>query len=568
MRIAVYILLLFGILSCRQDNIVKIPKKTDTPDFPSSITETHLIGTVVDQNYQPIPDCSLKIRNASCSTKQDGSFTLSNIYVGTKGDVISATKPGYFDTYSPIYPLPNQRMNTQIQMIQKTNELVFNPGEKIVIPYGNGGSIEIPPYSLLTASGEVVYSDIHVFYYEAYNLCNSICMPINMETSFENQKRILPSWLFLLSVEDKWGNPLELSGSETISLVPPTINNQKDQLFQYSSSLQWASLRLKGNSPLYLSSIPSRLCLGEEYAYVLAKGDIYMDSLKNNNPQFSQSLFAIHSLVNNHQSVTTLSSTSSQFILPIKAFSDTKMQISTLCNNVVAVLHLPAYNLDDHPDINIPILPDNIPNKMRVSGFAKNNAGAYVSSGLVLLSLDNGLVYKQNLDRFGHFSILTQSCESRSFKIKVYDTDSMVYSEFTKPINHYYSFTPVVKTPLEEYLYIQIDSTISYLYEKPVFDISILSDRIRFTTKDCCDFGSIDLTYNQSNTNIISASFTTFDQKNIIIELDREDLKQTVSTYTIIRNTPTDFVGKLSVSNIRDIYGIEHHITLRFKYRK
>ncbi len=560
-----YIIILLSLFGCHKDSI-HVSKRDIVPVAPSSLTQTHLVGFVTDHLYRPIDQCSISVRNKSCLSDKAGFFSLNHVSLGSKGDVISFAKDGYFDSFTSLFPLPNQKLNVQVQLIPKPPAQVFNPGEYIRLSLQGGGNITIPPYSLQTQEGALVFEDIHVFMYEMVDLCNSLCIPVNFETGFERQEKINPNWLLMLRVEDARGNRLQLVPGKELEFKPSSSLNG-NSLFSYSYGY-WHRIDSVSSLPVIrISSLPRRLSSGNVYPYVLVKGKITLPNGNNSNT-FTQSVYAIHSFSQKRHDYTVLSSLSGAFILPVRAQIDTKVKVVDICEQVVLTKNLSAYTTDPSRDLILPIQLFPSPDFV-ASGKLINTEGKYITNGLVTVRLDNGLSYKQWVNNNGSFYLSMNNCDSKFMDISFFDLDSLRYLSFTKPTDHSYSFNAKLSQTLGQFVSIQIDSSYPYLFDSPTISYDKTLGKVSIQNDQCCSFGVLEITFdNRSPVRVPSYSFTSFSQENLIFQPSLDELKGIYASLTITEENDTFITGKILLSFVPDIYNNLHSVNIQFKVAK
>ncbi len=560
-----YIIILLTLFGCHKDSI-HISKRDIVPVVPSSLTQTHLTGFVTDNAYRPIDHCSITIRNSSCLTDPSGFFNLNNVHAGSKGDVIAFSKDGYFDSYASIFPLPNQKLNLQVQLIPKPQDQTFNPGETIHVSLRDGGQISIPPYSLQTEEGVLVFDDIHVFLYEMVDLCNSLCMPVNFETGFEQQEKIDPHWLLLMRIEDSQGNKLQLVPGKNAAFRPSS--NLIDQpIFSYSSGYWHPADSILDRGVISLSSLPQRLSSGKVYSYVLVKGKITLPNGNKSNI-YTQSIYAIHSFSQNRHDYTVLSSVSGAFILPVRSQVDTKVKVVDICEQVVLTKNLSSYSTNPSQDLILPIQIFPSPDFV-VSGKLTRSSGKPITNGLVTIRLDNGLSYKQWVNNKGDFYLSMINCDSKLMDISFFDLDSLQYLSFTKPTDHSYSFNAKLTNTLNQFVSIQIDSAYPYLFDSPTISYDNTLGKVSIQNDRCCSFGILNITFDsRAPVKVPTYSFTSFSQENLIFQPSLDELKAIYSSLTIMEENDTFITGKILLSFVPDIYNNMHSVTIQFKVAK
>ncbi len=552
-------------MGCQKDLIIQT--KTDISPFtPVSLCYAHLSGFVVDENLIPIDNVQIKSREAFCSSNDNGFFSINNLFLGSSGDVLSFKKDGYFNSYTSVYPLANQKMNIQVEMVSKPAALRVNPTETITLPLGKDGALIIPAYSLQTMEGSLVFSDVKVYLKELSSLCNSLCSPVNREISFEEQKSLLLDWLVLLSIEDDQGNKLDLVPGNKITLrLPTTYSGQTP--YYYRSAL-WEAISSKSGQFFTLSSLPNRLSIGKPYEYVLLTGQIQPQK-PFNYTTFSQTVFIVQNIENRHTIASVLSSTSGYFVLPVITQKSSSLIISDVCSQMVSRKTLPAYSTN--PDSITSFLLDDsqISSETRISGFVKNIAGAAVTNGLISVLLDNGTAYKQKLNHFGSYFLSMPNCDAKSMQISIYDLDSMKYFYIRKPTSSNFSLSPKLTLQMETYISVQVDSTVPFVFHEPTISYNKQNGQLSMQNNTCCSFGMLNMKYQESSTlKMPLFSFVSFSEEHLIFQPSKEELHSVYSDFSILKDRPSFIEGQIKIVGIRDVRGFPHFIVLHFRVNK
>ena len=162
-------LFLILISSCRKD----INDVTDnvTTDPPVILTYTptidnitgSLIGQVVDENNQPMPDVKIILNGEHYYTNEFGHFIINDIIMNSLGQFVEASQDAtHFPGSRRFFPQEGATSSIKIQMIKKEFNAEFSAQESALVLIEGGASVQFEPNSIKDSNGNIYEGTVQV----------------------------------------------------------------------------------------------------------------------------------------------------------------------------------------------------------------------------------------------------------------------------------------------------------------------------------------------------------------------------------------------------------------------
>lgn len=143
------IILLVAITACESDNNIPINENTEQGEinpflenFGSDI-QARFIGSVVNEENNPIAGVEIRIGNAFAVTDANGVFSILEATVYEKFAYVKATKPGFIDGSRAIVPTSGTN-KVKIMLLSLEPVVTLTPGQLLTIDLPDGTEVDLP----------------------------------------------------------------------------------------------------------------------------------------------------------------------------------------------------------------------------------------------------------------------------------------------------------------------------------------------------------------------------------------------------------------------------------------
>jgi len=234
----ILLIAVFCSTSCREDSIEETTTTTttETPVLVDmyqpevNAVQAKVIGHVVDENQSPIESATIKLGNLSTTTNAFGHFFFENVEMNSLGTFITVEKAGYFLGSRKFYPKENSDSRVKIQLIEQNFDQSFDATTGGVLNAEGMVAITFGPNVIANADGSL-YTGIVTAATTYLNPTENKTldeMPGDLSAlSLENNVGVLNTYgMVNVELQSANGSPLNIAEGETALIemnVPGTI---------------------------------------------------------------------------------------------------------------------------------------------------------------------------------------------------------------------------------------------------------------------------------------------------------------------------------------------------------
>ena len=486
-RVLSYLLMVFVVLSCDQDNNDPLNEISNNPDtgnsefsqyFGNPINRTFL-GTVIDQNHDPISDVTITIGEAMAQTDANGVFIISDASVYQRFGYIKAEKAGYISGSRSVVPSEGTN-KVEIMLLQATTTATVNSGSIESVSLGNGASVELPGnYSNADGSSYTGAVDVVLHHLDPADEDMPLQMPgMLYAANSENQERLLQTYgMLAVELKGSSGESLNLTEGSTAQItVPLDASLQADApatipLWYFNEEFGYwveeGEATLVGNA--YVGTVTHFSFWNIDVPYELIKlcvnvSDEAGNALSNLTVTITSDPYGTRSGYTNENGQTC-------GLVPSNQTLELNVYNYDVCGNTsIFTTTIGPYSADDTVDITVPDNPDLIIET--VTGVFNDCDDNPVTEGYVNVSYGTNVFSDYVTD--GNFEINLVRCNyTNTFGLEAYDivnlqaTDSLTYT-FTTPYTNLGILTAC--NSVDEFIYFVDNGTIIYHSE----DINVI----------------------------------------------------------------------------------------------
>ena len=160
------LLLLLLLSTCKKDIIDEgtTPNPTIIDKWTQDINNVNgsVVGLVVNENEEPIPDVEIKLRNLTTTTDAFGHFILTDVTLNTLGTFVTADKNGFFKGSRRFFPIADRENRIKIKMIEKSFDQTIDSQTGGIINIGTNASVDFKGSGFILANGDPYNGTVHV----------------------------------------------------------------------------------------------------------------------------------------------------------------------------------------------------------------------------------------------------------------------------------------------------------------------------------------------------------------------------------------------------------------------
>lgn len=162
--LVLFSLSIFTLSSCKKDKPDGPDPITTTGDplHPGANVSTTLVGTVIDEEGQPVEAAEILVAGQYAYTNDKGTFVIENIDVPENRFFIKATKVGYFTGSRALAPLKDKHTEATIVLMRNDPTHTFDASAGINATLFNGCEVKIPANGLVTADGSAYDGQVNM----------------------------------------------------------------------------------------------------------------------------------------------------------------------------------------------------------------------------------------------------------------------------------------------------------------------------------------------------------------------------------------------------------------------
>ncbi len=154
LRVA-YFLILIVVVGCQKDSEKFVPTD-NSKDYVSNI-----FGIVVDADQNPVEGATVQFNGKTVVSDQYGTYSINNVKVNSKHDVVNIIKDGFFESIKTIRTNHSKTIRVKSQLIAKSFDQSFNTNSGGQTKSGLV-SINFPAESIMHENGDSYTGEVKV----------------------------------------------------------------------------------------------------------------------------------------------------------------------------------------------------------------------------------------------------------------------------------------------------------------------------------------------------------------------------------------------------------------------
>lgn len=219
-------IIMISMQSCRKD--IDTLKETGPDLIPVEQVQGSIMGSVVDDNQQPIADATVLFGNEVTTTDDYGVFQFVDTKLFADGTYIKVKKDGYFIGSRRFYAKVGETSNVRIQLLELSTIASFNSTESKVIEF-EGATLDFKENMIETATGEPYNGNVNVAarYLDPTLIETMDRMPGDLSALTVDDDLVSLSSYAMIGVElyDDQGNELQVAEGNSVTTTIPVPND-------------------------------------------------------------------------------------------------------------------------------------------------------------------------------------------------------------------------------------------------------------------------------------------------------------------------------------------------------
>lgn len=199
------------------------------PDPSSSVMKINLVGQVIDDNQQPVPNATARIGNKTVQTNDEGYFFVKNVDLKGPYGYVKIEKNGFFNGSRTFKMQDGETHYVYIQLLPKTARGTINAVSGGSVSF-DGFTVTLPAYAVKRASGAPYTGTVTVLgQYLSPNDPNlSLIMPGDLVSKNQYNVPELIKTYGMVGVElvGSMGEPLQITPGNEATVEFPIQANQ------------------------------------------------------------------------------------------------------------------------------------------------------------------------------------------------------------------------------------------------------------------------------------------------------------------------------------------------------
>ena len=435
--------LLLFLSSCRKDvNEVDVQVTTPNPIIEQynpqveNIT-ANVIGFVVDENGDPMPEATVKLNNQTFTTDAYGHFFINDATLNAKGTLVQIQKDGYFKGSRRFFPKEESTARIKIQMLKKDFNAEFSTADGGTITFGDSASVEFFPNSIRKENGDTYTGTVHVAtqWLDPSSLATLDQMPGNLQGLNTQVEEVALATYGMIAVELEGdnGEHLNIKDGNTAKIIvsiPADLQANAPATIPLWSYNEEHGIWVQESN----ATLQDGRYVGEVSHFSFWNCDVYLPTAfleltlvdDNGNPVTNVLVKLTLSLASSFVSGSGYTDQNGNVSGLIPANEELLLEVLDVCGQVLYTQNVGPFAADT--DLGNITVASSMVNSTTVTGNLIDCDGNPITNGLVIASFGGQNVY--HYPSTSNFSMMMTTCSSiTDVEIIGVDLDSLVQSD-------------------------------------------------------------------------------------------------------------------------------------------